>query len=148
MENRPHIIISGLSVPPDVEDRYFKWFDEVYNPAYVKMDTSTIDRYQIIKKSFEYPGYASIRHRANKKAAEEVRNNPARLDIQKATDTTFHTIEYFWHDVYVLMGSFRNDSSSRESSLVDNTPIIHLEGYRVVPGDRENEKPIKIISRR
>jgi hypothetical protein len=63
MENRPHIIISGLSVPPDVEDRYSKWFDEVYNPAYVKMDTSTIDRYQIIKKSFEYPGYAFILHR-------------------------------------------------------------------------------------
>jgi hypothetical protein len=85
---------------------------------------------------------------ANKKAVEEVRNNLVRLNIQKATDTTFHTIEYFWHDVYVLMGSLRNDSSSRESGLVDNAPIIHLEGYRAVPGDRENEKPIKIISGR
>ncbi len=49
MENRPHIIISGLSVPPDIEDRYFEWFDEVYDPAYVKMDTSTITATRLLR---------------------------------------------------------------------------------------------------
>lgn len=131
MENRPHIDISGRNIPADIEDRYLKWQDEVYHPTYMKLGAAGIDRYKIVKKTLEYPGQISIFHRKDRNSFEENKKNPVRVDLQKDFDATFYRLEWVWHDVYVLMRSFRNDSSSRESTIVDNAPLIHIEGYRV-----------------
>ncbi len=137
MENRPHISIAGWNIPSDIEDRYLKWYDEVYAPTYVKfLGAAGIERYQIIEKTLEYPGTVGIYHRQNRNAVEESKKNPAREAMQKDRQATFYRVEWVWHDCYVLIGSFRNDSSSRESTFVENAPVIHIEGYRVPPAEQ------------
>ncbi|MFH0847467.1 MAG: hypothetical protein V1894_05390 [Chloroflexota bacterium] len=132
MENRPHISINGRIIPSDIEDKFLKWYDEVYCPTYIKIPGNDgIDTYRIVKRSLEYPDLISIFHRRNRKAAEEYTTNPTRIAIQKDYNATFYRVQYIWHDLYALVGSFRNDSSSSDSSIVDNAPIIHLEGFKV-----------------
>jgi hypothetical protein len=130
MENAPHIVISGRNLPSDIQERFLKWQDEVYSPLYIKnAGFSGIDRYQMIKKSLLYPGSITIYHGKNRKTIEENKKNPTRIDLQKDIDTTFYRVEWVWHDAYVLTNSFRNDASSREATIVENAPVIHLEGY-------------------
>lgn len=132
MENRPHISINGRIIPSDIEDKFLKWYDAVYIPTYMKLPGyDENDNYRIIKRSLEYPDLLSIFHRRNRKVAEEIIKNPTRIAIQKDQDATFSRIQFVWHDLYVLVESFRNNSSSRESAVVENAPVIHLEGYRV-----------------
>lgn len=84
MENRPHIAIVGQYVPPDIEEKYLMWNDEVYTPTYVKVVGSHgIDRYQITKRTLEYPGTFMIYHRPNRKEFEESKKKPARHDLQR-----------------------------------------------------------------
>ncbi len=132
MENRPHIVIAGRNVPPDIEAKFLKWQDEVYSPTYVKVvGVDRLDRYQIVKKMLEYPAFAYIVHYKNRSFLEETLKNPARIDVQKDFDATFYRLEQSWHDAYVLARSFKNDSSSLYSTIVENAPLIHIEGYKV-----------------
>lgn len=132
MENRPHVVLVGRNAPSDIEDRFLKWYDEVYCPVYIKMPGYTgIDRYQIVKKSVEYPRSVAIHQYKNRNAIEELRKNPIRVDMQKSHDATFYGVEWVWHDVYALIGSFKNDPSPREATIVENAPVIQIEGYRV-----------------
>jgi hypothetical protein len=132
MENAAHIILVGRNIPSDIEDRYFKWYDEVYNPMYMKMPGNEgIDNYKVAKQTLDYPGNFSIHHYKNRNYLEELSKNPDRHALQQDHNATFYRIEWVWHEIYLLIGSFRNDSKSRETTIVENAPIIHLDGYRV-----------------
>ena len=138
MENAPHIMLVGRNIPSDIQERFLKWQDEVYSPLYIKnVGYNGIDRYQRIKKSLAYPDSVTIYHGKNRNMIEETKKNPTRADLQKDMDATFYRIEWVWHDAYVLTDSFRDDSSSREATIVENAPVIHLEGYGVPTAEQQ-----------
>jgi hypothetical protein len=137
MENAPHITFVGRNVPANLAEKYFKWNDGAYAPTYVKvLGASGIDRYQIIRESLDYPNSVLIYHRENRKGYEELIQNPTRDALQKDYDATFYRLEWFWHDVFALMGTFRKESSAAESTIVEDAPVIHIEGYRIPSGEQ------------
>jgi len=150
MENAPHIMLVGRNIPADSEDRYFKWYDEVYNILYMKIPGyAGIDNYRVAKQTLDYPGIFSIQHLKNRRSVEEASKNPDRQALQKDHNATFYRIEWVWHEVYFLIGSFRNDSNSPEATIVENAPIIHIDGYRVPTAEhgKYNQWFIKWASR-
>lgn len=57
------------------------------------------------------------------------------------TKLTFNKIQRFWHTTYKLVKSFRTIPPAQEtieSTIVDDAPIIHLEGYKLP--ETENSK--------
>jgi hypothetical protein len=137
MENAPHIIISGRNIPPDIGEKYLKWYDEVYAPLYMRIPgLNGIDRYNIVKKTLEYPDTISIYHHENRDTLAEHNKNQVRVDLVKDMQTTFYRIELSWHEVYVLNRSFKKDPSTREDTIIENAPIIHIEGYRLPAAER------------
>jgi hypothetical protein len=137
MENRPHIMLSSRNIPADIEDKYFNWYDSAYIPLYMNVPGYIeIDNYKIMKKTLDYPDYLSIHHVKNLGVFKEWRQNPVRNDMQKDVVATFYRVTRAWHDVYSLMWAFKSDISS-EPNTVDDAPIIHLEGYRVLPAEHD-----------
>jgi hypothetical protein len=134
MENAPYLNIAGNNVPPEIAEKFYRWYDEVYGALWIKIPGVVgIDRYQIAQNNFDYPGNISLYHHENRKAAENYNNDETRLNLKKDQQATFYRIQRVWHDYYVSIGSFRKDPLPKESTIVDGAPLIHIEGYKLAP---------------
>ena len=132
MENAPHINIAGNNVPPELSEKFYKWYEGAYAALWLKIPgLSGLDRYQIVKKNIDYPGNISIYHHKNRNALMEFLNDETRLALVKDQQTTFYRIERVWHDGFALTRSFRNDVSLTETTMVDDASIIYIEGYKL-----------------
>lgn len=132
MELSPHIVVSSQNVPPDIKEKFYKWYDEVYASLYLKIPgVNALDRYEIIKKNIEYPENIAIYHHENRNTLVEFARNETRLDLAKDMQTTFYRVERSWFDAYVLVRSFSSTLPATESTIVNDAPVIHIEGYNV-----------------
>ncbi len=141
MGNAPVLSISGRQIPPEIEEHYNKWYDAAYGPIFLKLPGSRgIDRYKIIRKNYILPNVLGLYHNGSFEAQKKRSVNEDRANVIRDSSITFHQIQRFWYSTYELMRSFTNDSSSHErieNTIVDNAPIIHIEGYKVAETEYE-----------
>jgi len=139
MENTPVIMFNGRSIPSEVEEKFNKWFDWAYATIYLKIPgIKGIDQYKIIKRDINLPGYLSIYYHDNLNAVKVFGAHPDRNAVIRDMNTW--PIEWFWLSYYQLVKSFRNTSASRggvEDTMIANAPVVHIEGYKLPPGDLE-----------
>jgi hypothetical protein len=136
MENAPATVISAYTVPPEAQERFNKWFDGAYAPLYLKVPgIRGIDRYKNLSSGIDSPGYFHIYHHQNFDTLKKAGDNPDRAAVIR--DTLTWTNAWFWVMCCQLVRSFRNATfmrDSREDSIVDNAPVVHVEGYKL-PSD-------------
>jgi hypothetical protein len=139
MENTLVFAFSGRYVPPEIEERYNRWYDAAYAPLYMKDGiTKAIDRYKIIKKTYAMPPEITLYHTLNIEALKKRESNADVSAVIRDTQLTFNKIERFWLNTYQLIRSFRNTPPSQgttESTIVNDSPIIHIEGYKLAESD-------------
>ena len=139
MENMPATIISAYTVPSEAEERFNKWFDGAYASLYLKVPgMKEIDRYKNLSKGIDSPSYLHIFHHESVSTLKKIGENRDRNAV--ILDTLTWTNEWFWVNCCQLVRSFRNAAFSRggrENSIVDNAPVIHVEGYKIPPAELE-----------
>lgn len=142
MESRPTIRIGATRVQPEYEERYHKWYLEVYAPLLIKVPGAQgADYYQIVKENPQYPRRLFINSYANRMEQVKVRSNAIVIDVQRDIIATWTSrSESIWYPSYELIKNFRNqEARSGESALlkVENAPIMHMEGYSLLSEDKE-----------
>ena len=134
MGNTSFFTFSGRYVPQEIEEKYNNWYEAAYAPLYMKNgNTKQIDRYKIIKKSYAMPPEISFYHTINLELLKKTVDSDVSAVIRD-TQTTFNKIQRFWLNAYELVKSFRNihpSQASIESTIVDDAPLIHIEGYKL-----------------
>jgi hypothetical protein len=106
MGNAPLISFSARNNPPEIEERYNRWYDAAYAPLYTRKGfCKGIDRYKIISKSYTLPLEIAFYHYLNfddrlKAVADSDRNAALRDSL-----ITFNKAERFWYKSYELIGS-------------------------------------------
>lgn len=142
MENAPVLTISARTVPPEIEEHYNKWYGAAYGPIFIKLPGARgIDRYKIIKANYIMPNELGLYHNENLEAQKKRSSHADRTAVIRDSAITFHQIQRFWSNTYELMRSFRNDSLARETNentVVDDAPIIHIEGYKIPESEYGN----------
>lgn len=139
MENAPVIMFNGFSIPAEIQERFDKWWDAAYGPIYLKnVGFKGIDRYRIVNKGLEIPGNLHVYH---DKSLVILKEHGANRDRQ-ALIQDIHTwpIDWFWFSGYRLVRSFRNpgfSTGNREDTVVENAPVIYVEGYKLPPDSYE-----------
>jgi hypothetical protein len=142
VENRPTIRISAIRVQPEYEDRYYKWFLEVYAPLLVNVPgVKGWDFYQILKENPQYPRRIFIPSYANRTEQVSIRNNPILIDVTQDLATTWASrSESIWYPCYELIDDFKNQAIRSEQSALSDieiAPVIHLEGYSLTAEEKE-----------
>ena len=142
MQSRPTIRIGAVRVQPEYEERYYKWFLEVYTPLLIKVPgVQGWDFYQILKENPQYPRRIFIPSYASRTEQVSIRGNPILIDVTRDINTTWSSrSESIWYPCYELIKNFRNKdgSSGGTASLkVENAPIMHMEGYSLLSEDKE-----------
>jgi hypothetical protein len=139
MENAPVVVITAINLPSDSGERYDKWWDAAYGPISIKsVGQKGIDRYRRVKTSLELPGTLTVYHHDNLNGLKERAANPDRQAITKDQQTW--PIDWYWLSVYRLVRSFRNpgfSTGNREDTIVENAPVIYIEGYKLPPNSYE-----------
>jgi hypothetical protein len=136
MENAPVIMLHGIKPPvnSDVEERYHKWYDEVYTPIIMRDPRLLASlRYQIVNESPEYPKDLNIRYFENLEAYEEFYISPDVVNILKDVATTWpkHGREVIWEPIYQPLVSFNSnfiDFSKGKHS--DDSPVLSINTYK------------------
>ncbi len=147
MENRPVIAFSAFSPAPgaSVEDyeRQLKW-DRVVYPSVVMSIPQVIglDYYYIIKQNLQYPDRVSISHYKNLGDWRESIASTQRTDLGNEFRSWIDrgVLDYIWSAAYSLMHSLRGKpifSGKNEDTRINDAPIIHIEGYNLLPEERE-----------
>jgi hypothetical protein len=135
MENIPVIQILGYNLPPEIEEKYNNWTNEVYLPNLVKLTpVNEVDRYRIVKKDPSYPDYFALWNFNNMESVYNLRGTPFFADLFKDMNITFNKVEFLWSAHYQPMRSFGNSQGSmnwREETTIENAPFIHLEAFRL-----------------
>ncbi|MFH0846653.1 MAG: hypothetical protein V1894_01150 [Chloroflexota bacterium] len=147
MENRPAMSFSGISPTPGVDSetysRFLNWMTEVYAPLHMTIPGRTgMDSYKIVTESPEYPSLLSLLHYKNIQAREASLTNPERIAVANELNAWIkrRVMVYVWVNPYELVKSFRNKQFKEQSkgdTMIENAPILHIEGYRFRPGDQE-----------
>lgn len=131
MESTPFINIIAVRLPPAEEERYLRWLYEVYYPLMMRFHLCQgVDRYTIVKENADYPEKISTYHYLEFKEWVAHYSSPVMLDILKDVQTTFHR-EYVWTGVYQLIWSFHSPVSSEQTAFVNDTPIMHMAGFKL-----------------
>jgi len=147
MENRPIITISANSPAPgadaEVYERHLKWRLEVYGPLTLKIpEVLGHDQYKIVKENREYPFIVNLVHYKNVKDWSAFAPSSIGTGITKDLRSWEERgiVEFIWHPAYALLRSFRSNpssSSSNETTMIENAPIMYLEAFRLSQEEQE-----------
>lgn len=133
MENIPLIHLLGYNLPPEIEEKYNNWSNEVYSPTLVKLTPiNELERYRIIKRDSSYPDYFALWHFDNLEGYLFRQDAQFSSDLGKDIRATFNKMEWVWRSTYYLMRSFRKEPPiAIEKGVIkgDNPPVIHLEAF-------------------
>jgi len=84
METSPVINIVATKCPPEVEEKFNNWYDEMHVPILFKnKGMKKVTRYRILKESEEYPTYLAIYEFESRQAFEAYETSPE-LDAGRA----------------------------------------------------------------
>lgn len=103
------------------------------------LDYTGIDAYQIVSENPEYPSRVTIFHRENVTALENSLKSPQRKALSADTETWVNrrVIHNIWGTSFELVCGFRgSELAAKPTTLIENAPIMHLEGYRLVQEDQ------------
>ena len=120
--------------------RYYNWADEVYNPMLQQVNgVMGADRYRIIRETPEYPPEGSIRHHENFDTwgAYEQTQQGSAIRGEMESWVKRRVMEFVWSAAYELINSFSLESLGNKDTRIENAPIMHLEAYRLSPGEQE-----------
>jgi len=147
MENRPVMSFSGMSPAPgadsEIYGRFVNWMTEVYAPLHMTVPGRTgMDMYKIVTANPEYPSLLGLLHYKNIQAREASITNPERIAVANELNAWIkrRVMVYVWVAPYELVKSFRSEQAnkqSKEDTMIENAPILHIEGYRFRQGDQE-----------
>ena len=137
MGNRPVIVIAATNLPPQEEERYYKWVEEGYYPLILKSPWATgFDRYRIVNESPDYPKTVRIRHFTDMDGFDNTERSPEWDSIRK--DQVIWHREVIWQGIYEMVKSFSYGSfisDVKQISVVDDAPILNLAAFNL---DHEN----------
>jgi len=95
MENSPAAVITGYTIPSEMQDRYNKWFDSAYAPIYLRVPgIKQIDRYRNVKVGLDEPVFLNIYHHQSVSTLRRIGENQDRNAVVRDTQTW--PIEPFW----------------------------------------------------
>ncbi len=145
MENAPIIRFGAIRPNLEVRERFDKWFDEVYYPEFIKArGVEAIDRYRILGESGDCPETMSIWYITSLKALLDFSKDPQRNILSKDVTATWinrYGGERVWDGTYRLIKSFGKGTlivrEGDEGLIVESSPIIHIEGLRISPGEED-----------
>jgi hypothetical protein len=142
MENNPVIRISGYTVKPEFEERFYQWTTEINVPLTFK--TGLITRregYRPLKGSLEYPEHLSIGFHDNLNALDRYLIRPEVVASANDLATWSNRREVFWAAVYQLMRRAENrQSDSKQTGDAfnpENPPVISIEAFRLSAEDEQ-----------
>ena len=70
------VLVAGTDCPPETEEEFIKWYDEVHIPAILSFrGTTEVTRYRIVTENKEYPRHL-VTYRINKKDFEDWLKSP------------------------------------------------------------------------
>lgn len=77
MEDKPVILVAAIQCPPEIEERFNKWYDKIHIPMMFKfkgLKEST--RYRILNETEGHPNYLTIHKFESRKAYEAAEASP------------------------------------------------------------------------
>jgi hypothetical protein len=90
MDNKPVIITRWFGCPPEVEDKYNKWYNEVHIPMLLKCgQIKRVTRYKMISDDESFPKYMTIYEFEDLEAFE-------RYDTSEARTAAHEEIKQSW----------------------------------------------------
>jgi hypothetical protein len=144
MENAPIISISASRVQPEHRERFYQWVYEAYYPLRMKTPAlKGIDAYRIVTENPEYNLSMSISQFGSLNDLENAYNSPDWIATSRDRDKSYLQTalgERFWQVAYKQMKGFTNAQRNTPSDHREGpgeSPVIHLEGYRLAPDEEE-----------
>ena len=137
MEGASVFEVMAWKVLPEYQERFGKWMMEVYFPLGIKLGRKATERYQIVKEHPDYVKNISIHYYEDFEAMVNHFANPEVVYIYDDLKTTYGPRrEVVWGAAYQVLKSFIKssaDAPAKGTEINENTPVIHLEGYRLAP---------------
>jgi len=139
MEGASVFEIMAWKVLPEYQERFSNWITSVYYPLSIKWGRKAIERYQIVKEHPSYNKTISIMYYDDFEALINHYYNPEALYANDDLNKTYGPRrEVIWGAGYQVLKSFRKSPVGSPIDLTpmnENTPVIHLEGYKLAPDE-------------
>ena len=134
MENAPIINIGARKVQAEYFERWNNWQMSYYDWLVKHPNVRQINRYHITKENPQYNNIITVTLYDSLSDFEKARNSPEAKAYYEDQDTAWASrTKLIWYAQYQLIKSFRGGSAVSEvqvkESVVENAPIMHLEGY-------------------
>lgn len=137
MEGASVFEVMAWKVLPEYQERLGKWLMEVYYPLGIKIGRKATERYQLTKERPDYIKNISIHYYEDLEAFVSFNTNPETIYVYEDLKTTYGPRrEVVWGAGYQVLKSFRKSPVGSPIDLTpinENTPVMHLEGYRLAP---------------
>ena len=89
MKDKPVILIIGLRCPPEIEERFNTWYDEIHMPNMLKFKgLNEATRYRIVNEDEECPNYLAVYKFENLEAYEAAEASPEAAATREEADET------------------------------------------------------------
>ena len=111
METKPVIYLVATQCPPEKEEKFNKWYNEVHIPLLLKFKgIKKVTRYKITGETEEYPKYLTIFDFESREAFEKYSTSPERAASREEASETWKDggYEIKWRVQYEVMKTWES----------------------------------------